>query len=130
MTSAHYVRGDIGGMAVEVEPSHQYSITFCWCVTDGSRGAVRQNGSDVGVEMKQRGMIEFLHVEHMAPTWALVERLWRPNSGCEHSGGGTFQWQWVISAAACFGEHSMQLSFIAGENRQLVVVTALRNSFF
>jgi len=28
----------VGGMAVEFEPSHQYSITFCCCVTDGSRG--------------------------------------------------------------------------------------------
>jgi len=28
---------DGGGTAVDVEPSHQYSIT---CVTDGSRGAV------------------------------------------------------------------------------------------
>jgi len=33
---------DGGGMAVEVEPSHQHSITFCCCVTDGSRGAVWQ----------------------------------------------------------------------------------------
>ena len=31
---------DVGGMAVEVEPSHQYSATFCCHVTDGSRGAV------------------------------------------------------------------------------------------
>jgi len=31
---------DIGGMAVEVELSQQYSITSCCCVTDGSRGAV------------------------------------------------------------------------------------------
>jgi len=31
---------DVGGMAVEVEPSHKYSITYCWHVTDGSRGAV------------------------------------------------------------------------------------------
>jgi len=30
---------DVGGQAVEVEPSHQYSITFCCCVADGSRGA-------------------------------------------------------------------------------------------
>jgi len=30
---------DVGGMAVEVEPSHQYSVTCC-CMTDGSRGAV------------------------------------------------------------------------------------------
>ena len=35
---------DIGGMAVEAEPSHQYSIIFCCHVTDGSRGAVGQNG--------------------------------------------------------------------------------------
>jgi len=26
-----------GGMAVEVEPSLQYSVTCCCCVTDGSR---------------------------------------------------------------------------------------------
>ena len=31
---------DVGGMAVGVEPSHQYSVTFCCHVTDGSRGAV------------------------------------------------------------------------------------------
>ena len=29
---------DVGGMAGETEPSHQYSITFCSFVTDGSRG--------------------------------------------------------------------------------------------
>ena len=27
---------DVSGMAVEVKPSHQYSITFCCCLTDGS----------------------------------------------------------------------------------------------
>jgi len=31
---------DVGGMAVEVEASHQYSATFHCHVTDGSRGAV------------------------------------------------------------------------------------------
>ena len=30
----------VGGITVEFEPTHQYSITFCCCVTDGSRGAV------------------------------------------------------------------------------------------
>ena len=30
---------DVGGMAVEFQSSHQYSITFCCCTTDG-RGAV------------------------------------------------------------------------------------------
>ena len=28
---------DVGVMAVEAEPSHQYSITLCCCMTDGSR---------------------------------------------------------------------------------------------
>ena len=31
---------DVGGMVAETEPSHQYSVTSCCCVTDGSRGTV------------------------------------------------------------------------------------------
>ena len=31
------------GMAIEVEPFHQYFITFCCHMTDGSRGVVWQN---------------------------------------------------------------------------------------
>ena len=31
---------DVDGMAVRAEPSHQYSITFCCCVTDGCTGEV------------------------------------------------------------------------------------------
>lgn len=31
---------DVGGMAVEIEPSHQYSVELYCCMTDGSRGAV------------------------------------------------------------------------------------------
>jgi len=31
---------DVGGMVVEAEPSYPYSVTFCFCMTDGSRGAV------------------------------------------------------------------------------------------
>ena len=34
----------VSGMAVEIEPSHQYSITLCGCATDGSGGTVSQNG--------------------------------------------------------------------------------------
>ena len=30
---------DVGGTAVEVEPSHQCSVMFCCCETNGSRGA-------------------------------------------------------------------------------------------
>jgi len=28
----------VGGVAVEVEPSHQYCITFCFCVTEAAEG--------------------------------------------------------------------------------------------
>jgi len=35
---------DVDGIALEAEPFHQYFITFCCHATDGSRGAVRQNG--------------------------------------------------------------------------------------
>ena len=31
---------DGGGMEVEIEPSHQYSTTFCCHVTDGNTGTV------------------------------------------------------------------------------------------
>ena len=31
---------DVGGMAVDGEPSHQYPITRCCRVTDGSRGTL------------------------------------------------------------------------------------------
>jgi len=30
---------DVGGMAGEVEHSHQHYISFCWHVRDGSRRA-------------------------------------------------------------------------------------------
>ena len=30
---------DVGGMAVEIEPSCEYSVKFCYPTTDGSRGA-------------------------------------------------------------------------------------------
>ena len=35
---------DVGGMAVEAEPSHQHPVTRRCHVADGSRGAVWQNG--------------------------------------------------------------------------------------
>ena len=57
---------DVGGMAVEAEPSCQYFISCCCCVTDGSRGEVWQHGIWYG--MKQRGGIEFLHADKMAST--------------------------------------------------------------
>ena len=31
---------DVGDMTGEVASAHQYSVTFCCCVADGSRGAI------------------------------------------------------------------------------------------
>jgi len=56
---------DAGGIAVEVEPFHQYFVTFCCCVTDGSRGAVQQIVSDMEVQMKQRCVAEFFQVKKL-----------------------------------------------------------------
>ena len=35
---------NVGGMAVEVEPFHQYSITCCCCGTNGKSEAVWESG--------------------------------------------------------------------------------------
>ena len=51
---------NVGGMAIEAEPSHQYSN--CCCVRDGSKGV-----SDMEVWMEQRGATQFLHAKKMAP---------------------------------------------------------------
>jgi len=78
---------DVGGMAVEVEPSSQYSIACCCCVIDGSRGALTKMPSDMEVCEKQRCVPEFLHVGKNSTHWhssTLAEHLWGSNSGCEY----------------------------------------------
>ena len=56
---------DVGGMAVEVEPSHQYSITYCCgCQVAADRQSDKM-ASNVEVCMKQRCGIEFL-----IPPWS------------------------------------------------------------
>jgi len=69
------------------------------------------------VHLKQRCITEFFPCRKNCTHWhssVLAERLWRPNSRCEHSKvvGGVFQhWQqrqWVTSAGADFYEHSMK----------------------
>ena len=128
---------DIGGMAVEAESSHQYSVTCCCCVTDGSRGAVWHNG--ICYRSAYEGKVwnwistcgkngTYWH------SWMLAEHLWRPGSGCEHTEavGGVFQQQWqqqwspllvrIFTSVAC------KLLFIAGKNPELAVVAVLRHS--
>lgn len=48
----------ISSVAVDVEPSHLCSITFCYCATGGNRGAVWQMTSAVEVWMEQMCDIE------------------------------------------------------------------------
>ena len=59
MTSVVY----IGGMAVEVEPSHQYSVKFCCCATDDTEWQSDKMAFGMEVSMKQRCVIKFLHAE-------------------------------------------------------------------
>ena len=89
---------DVGGMAVAVEPSHQYSVTCRCCVTDGSRGAVWQNGVWHGSACEAEACHWIPGCGKNDSRWhspTLAERFWSPNSGCEHSEvvGGVFQ-QW------------------------------------
>ena len=55
-----------GGMAIEVEPSQQYSVTCCCHVTDGSRGASGRMAADMEMRVKQRCVFEFLHAEKLS----------------------------------------------------------------
>ena len=55
---------DVGGMAVEVEPSHPYSIMFCQCVAEGQSDKLV---SDMETHMNQRYGTDFLHEEKIAP---------------------------------------------------------------
>ena len=56
-------------MAVEAEPSCQYSVTlFCWVLLMIAEGQSDKMVSDMEVYMKQRCVTEFLHVEKRAHT--------------------------------------------------------------
>ena len=49
-----------GGMAVEAELSHQFSITFRCQAAEAQSDKMT---SDMEMHMKQRGVTEFLHAE-------------------------------------------------------------------
>ena len=87
---------DVGGMAEEVESSHQYSITFCCCVTNGSRGPVWQNGIWHGSVYEAKGCHWILPADLQ---WCLLN-VYGQSSVCERSeavGGAFQQWfQWLV----------------------------------
>ena len=69
-------------MAVDAEPSHQYTITCCHHATDGSRGAVWDNGIWHGgaIEAKVCHGISPCRKRCSHPQMSmLAEHLWRPN---------------------------------------------------
>ena len=105
----------VGGMAVDVESSHQYSLTFCCCVTDGNRGAVWQNDVWHGSAGQAKVWCWIPPYGKDSTHWhssMLAECFWRSNSECEHSEavGGAFQqwWGWVTSTGADFYKYGMQ----------------------
>jgi len=102
---------DVGGKAVEVEPSHQYSITFSCHMTAVSREALWQNGIWHGsaYEAKVWHWIPSSMLKKNGTHWhpsTLTECLQRPSSGCQHSEAvhSAFQlwWQWITSTGADF----------------------------
>ena len=79
---------DVDVMAEEAEPSHQYSITFSWCVTDGSTGTVWH------IDVWYGSAYEAKVSNWIPPCWKnctcwhslmLAACLWRPSSRCWHS---------------------------------------------
>ena len=54
-----------GGTAVDVEPSQQHPVTFCWQMA--SKAQSDKMVSDMEVCLKQRSITEFFHEEKMTP---------------------------------------------------------------
>jgi len=89
----------VGGMAVEAEPSHQYPVPCCCCVTDGSRTTVWQKGIWHRTTYEAKVCHWIPPCRRHGTHWhssVLAEFLCRPASRCEHSealGGVVQQWE-------------------------------------
>ena len=126
---------DVGGMAVQVEPSHQYSVTFRYRVTDGSRGAAWHNG------IWYRSVYEANVCYWIPPCrkngthWhslMLAEDSRKTKSGCEHSEAVYGQTPWNSGSpplVKIFTSGTWRLLFIAGKNAQLIVIAAKKITF-
>ena len=104
---------DIGGMTTEAEPSEQYSMTSCCCVTDGSREAAWQNGVWCGSAYEAKAGHWISPCRKNGTYWyslILAEYLWRSNSGCEQWGGG-----WCVSVLMTVS-HLLWFRFLWGQN--------------
>jgi len=125
---------DVGGMAVEAEPSHQYFIPFCCCVTDGSRGAVWWNDVWHGNawEAKVWHWIPPHGKNGLTACWPFMKTkqwLWAQWSG------GCCVWEVVIETVGhlqwvqVFESEAYRLFVITGRNASLMVVAMLIIAF-
>ena len=123
---------DGGGMAVEVGPYHQYYIVICCLVTDGSRGAIWQNGIWHGSVYEEKMCYWTPPCGKNGTRWhssMLAECWWTLSSGCEHSeaAGDELQlcWLWherqttFCRAMLIFMSTACRFLLIAGKNAEL-----------
>ena len=103
---------DIDGIAVKLEPSHQYSITSCCHVTDGSRGAVWQNASEMEECMEQRCVTELLllNVSGDQAVDVTTVRWWMVHFSSGNADSKSLPLVQIVTRAAC------RLLFITGDN--------------
>ena len=128
----------VGGMAVEVEPPHQYSIPFCCYATNGSRRAVWQNGIWHGSADEAKGCHWVLSCRKNGTDWLFfwcslkvdgdqpvtvsTVRWWVVHFSSDDSDSGSPPQMQIFTNVSC------RLLFITGENAQLMVVCMLKNS--
>ena len=129
---------DFGGLAAKVEPSHQYSVKFCCCATDGSRGEAWQNGIWHG-SVYETMVCQWISLCGKNSThWRSLNRAeygeqtvdmsivrwWMMCWNSGDSDNGSPPLVQIFTSSAC------KLLFIAGKNAQLMVVTVLKNTDF
>ena len=105
------------------EPSHQYSVTFCYHVTEGSRDESDTKVSHMEVCMKQRCINEFFQVEKIVPI-DIYQCL--PNACGDQTVEVSTVRQWAMCFSSdlsgspllvqIFRSAAHRLLFIAGEN--------------
>ena len=126
---------DVGGMAVEVEHSHQYPITFCCHASNSSRGTMTKWHLTWKYRWSKRvSLNSSMHKMWHPLTFSDTEHWWRPDSGCEHSEAVAVHFSSDNSEklllVQTFTSEACRLLFIAGENAELMMVAMLKNSVF
>ena len=128
------------GMAIDVEASHQYSVTFCCPSTDGRRNSLtkwyltRKCKWCKGVSFPHRTSCTHWH------SFTLAECLWRSNNGCECTEvvrDAFQQWRQKRERQAMFQivmpiftSMACRLLFIFSKNAQVMVTMLKKRCFF